>query len=219
MVRCILYLCAASCCFCLFIRLIAHLDGLFTLSVSFLHTMYVFFYVLSCGLAPPPASLHVSVFSLSLSLPAPPPFSVWCVFDWESCQPFLIGLLLHLMLADWLVLLTSGDVMRSWLAASNLCMISSIDVFLHCVQMMNLPLNSPSFSLLFKGCNIMVFFFFLNALGSKIFSFLFSFVLCANGCIVCVQNCLTTHQDPCFRCLSPSKEAHASNTIATHQQN
>ncbi len=63
----------------------------------------------------------------------------------------------------------------------------------------------------------MVLDFFLNAFVLKYF--VVFFVLCANGCIVCVQNCLTTHQDPCFQCLSPSKEAHASNTIAAHQQN
>lgn len=100
-------------------------------------------------------------------------FSVWCVFDWEGCLPFLIGLLLHLMLADWLVLLTFGDVMRSWLAACNLCMNSSIDVFLHCVELMKLLLNSPSFPSFFEGSNIMVLDFFLNAFVLKLF-FLFS---------------------------------------------
>lgn len=129
--------------------------------------------------------LHPSIFLffLSFSLPTLPPLSVWCVFDWEGCQPLLIGLLLHLMLADWLVLLTSGDVMRSWLAVRNFCMNSSIDVFLHCVQMMNMQLNSPSFSLLFsEGSNIMVLDFFLNAFVLKYF--VVFFVPRANGCIV-----------------------------------
>lgn len=169
MLRCISYLCTASCCFCLFIRWIAHLDGLFTLSASFLHIIYVFLYVLLCGLALLPASLHISVFSLSFSLPALPPFSVWCVFDWESCQPFLIGLLLHLMLADWPVLLTSGDVMRSWLAASNLCMNSSIDVFCIAFNWWICRLIHLLFPSFIKGCNIIVLYFFLNALRSEIF--------------------------------------------------
>ncbi len=156
--------------------------------------MYVFFSVFSCGLAPPPASLYISLFSVVLS-PSRPPFSVLCVFDWEGCKPFLIGLLLYLMLADWLVLLTSGDVTCSWLAACNLCMNSFDWCCLHCVQLMNLLLNSP-FLPFFKGSKIMALDFFLNAFVLKYF--VVFFVLCANGCIVCVQNCLTTHQDPCF---------------------
>lgn len=101
-----------------------------SLAVSLLHVMCVFFLCVfmwtGSSFCIPFIFLSFLCCSLSLLFLL---FSVWCVFDWEGCRPYLIGLLLHLMLADWLVLLTSGDVMRSWLAVCNLCMNSSIDVF------------------------------------------------------------------------------------------
>lgn len=139
--------------------------------------------------------LHPSIAlsSLPCSLSLPSSFSVWCVLDWEGCQPFLIGLSLLLMFADLLVWLASGDVMRSWLAACNLCM-NSVNVF--CIVFnwwfcrLNHPLFPPSFFFLKEAikCSWNLF---LNACVFKYFLFyLFSF--CANGCIVCEQNCLTT---------------------------
>lgn len=89
MVRCVLYVCIASC--CLFIWRIAHLDGLFTLCVSVTSCM-CFFCVFSCGLAPPFASLHIlSYLCCSLSLLFLLFFCMMCIwlgglptlFDWS----------------------------------------------------------------------------------------------------------------------------------------
>lgn len=115
--------------YCLFVWRTAHLDGLFTRCLSSPRHVCVFLCVFmwtGSSFCIPFIFLSFLCCSLSLLFLF---FSVWCVFDWEGCRPYLIGLLLHLMLADWLVLLTSGDVMRSWLAVCNLCMNSSIDVF------------------------------------------------------------------------------------------
>lgn len=187
MVRCILYVCMASCCFCLFIRGFAHLDGLFTLSASLFSTSCMCF----------PVSFHVDwlflhpsiflSFSPLFSLPPRSPPSVWCVFDWEGCQPFLIGLLLHLMLADWLVWLASGDVMRSWLAACNLCM-NSFDVFCIVFNWWICSLIHLLFPSFFKETIKWSWISFWMLWNIFVF-----FVLCANCCVVCVQNCLTTH--------------------------
>lgn len=64
----------------------------------------------------------------------------------------------------------------------------------------------------------MVLDFFLNAFVLKYF--VVFFVLCANGCIVCVQKLpdLLT-RILVFNVFLLQKEAHASNTIAAHQQN
>lgn len=120
--------------------------------------------------------LHPSIFlsfpRCSLFLPVLL-FSVWCVFDWEGCQPFLIGLLLHLMLADWLVWLASGDVMRSWLAACNLCM-NSFDVFCIVLNWWICRLIHLLFPSFFKEAIKTVLDFFLNAFVRKYF-----YVLCS----------------------------------------
>ena len=147
-------------------RRIAHMDGLFTFSLSLSFSLsrhhlcvpvsfnvdWLFF----------PASLLISLcFS-----PSPYSLFVWRVFDWEGCPNvyfFLLVYMLHLMLADWLVWLTSGHVMRSWLAVCNLCMISSSDDFLilHRVQQMNLAayvtLSFPLYSLLCPWFKILSF--------------------------------------------------------------
>lgn len=206
----LLYVCIASCCFCLFIRRIAHLDGLFTLSL--LHIMYVFLCVFSCGLAPSPASLYIS-----LSFSPSPPFSVWCVLDWEGCQPFF-DWSLAASDACWLASFCSPLVMWYALDWLRVICVWTLWCFLHCVQLMNLQLNSPSFPSFFKGSDTMFLDFFLNAFVMKYF--IIWFVLCANGCIVCVQNCLTYSPGSLFSMsFSFLKEVHASNTIAAHQQN
>lgn len=177
-----------------------------SLSASLSH--HTCFSVFSCGLAPSFASLHICLISAAL-FPPLPPFFLYDVYliGRAASLIWLVSCCIWL-LAVWLVLLTSGDVMRSWLAVCNLCMM--IDVFLHCLLLMNLPLNSPSFSLFFllffEGSNTMVMDFFFECICSEIFCWFF-FVLCASGCIVCVQNCLTTHQDPCFQSLFSFKRS------------
>lgn len=206
----VLCVCLASCWFRR--GLFAHADGSFTLC----HTLCVcvrvcvcvFFTVFPRGLAPP-ASFCISPLSIVLSLslrpsrpPRPPLYDVywtwwaanlfwlvsgcsWCL--WFAC---LAPLLVMWCALDWL------RVICVWNSVVWFCLFCFLLLLFNCFQLMILLLKSPFLPL-----------FFLRKIKCIIFEcpcfleyilFLLVLFFCADGCIVCAQNCLTTLLYPWF---------------------